>query len=99
MEAAVTLTNARVAQLVVQRGQPSSSITMAPPDGPAWTLVEAQLFGVSGDGGPFEALCTSYTYVTAARRNPSEYVFLATVGDVPLSGGSSPHRVGQRCGD
>lgn len=59
----MTLTNAKVAQLVVQQGQPSSSITMTPPNTPPWTLIEAQLFGVSGDGGPFEALCTSYTYV------------------------------------
>lgn len=59
----MTLITSTVAQLVVQRGQPSSSITFSSPGSPPWTLIEAQLFGVSGDGGPFEVLCTSYTYV------------------------------------
>ncbi|MEV6850922.1 hypothetical protein [Actinoplanes sp. NPDC051411] len=63
----MALNDSRVAQLVVQRGQPSSSITFAPPGSPPWTLIEAQLFGTSGDGGAFEALCTSYSYVVGGQ--------------------------------
>src|SRR6476469_2957105 len=56
------LTNISIGQIVVQRGQPSSTLTLTPVGAPVQAVIETQLSGISEDGAAAEALCTSYSY-------------------------------------
>jgi hypothetical protein len=59
----MSVTGASIGQIVVPRGQPSSTLTLTPVGSPSQVVVEAQLSGLSEDRDATEALCTSYSYV------------------------------------